>query len=192
MKQYISRKQSIVISALEIINELGIEGLSIRELAKRQGVVEGALYKHFKSKEEILQAILDYYTRYDSKIKNTIDNSKLTPRESIKFIIKSYAEIFESNPALICITRSFEIMVIDDPIVNRVKEIYTARLNYLTYLIEEGQKDGSIDTNILGEDLSSIIFGLFRTITLKWRISNDSFPLKPRVEGALESLLSRF
>ena len=93
---------------------------------------------------------------------------------------------------MICIARSFEILVMDDPIVNRVKEIFTTRLNYITHLIEEGQKDGSIDTNILGEDLACIIVGLLRTITLKWRVSNEGYSLKPRVEGALESLLSRF
>jgi AcrR family transcriptional regulator len=192
IKTYLSRKQSIVVSALEIIDELGIEALSIRELAKRQGIVEGALYKHFNSKDEILHAILDYYSRYDLNIKNTIQNNGLTYKESIIFFIKSYAEIYESNPAMTCIGSSYEVLMNGSSVVNRVKEIFSSRSDYLTYLVKQGQLEGSIGCSLSAEDLSDTILGLFRTVTLKWRMSNYSFPLKSRVISALEIILLKF
>lgn len=192
IKTYISRKHSIVASALEIIDTLGIDGLSLRELAKRQGIVEGALYKHFKSKDEILLAVIDYHARHDSKIISTIENSKKTPKESIIFFIKSFAELFESEPAMTCIMSSYEVLLEDSAVVNRVKEIFTSRSDYLTHLVEKGQKEGSICADLQGEDLSDIILGLLRTVTLKWRIRGYSFPLKSRVAAALELLLARF
>lgn len=192
IKTYLSRKQSIVVSALEIIDELGIEALSIRELARRQDIVEGALYKHFKSKEEILHAILDYYSRYDLNIKNTIQNNGLTCKESIMFFINSYAEIYESNPAMTCIGSSYEVLLNDSSVVNRVKEIFSSRSVYLTLLVKQGQEEGSIGCSLSAEDISDTIFGFFRTVTLKWRMSNYSFPLKSRVKSALEVLLSKF
>ena len=192
MKQYLSRKHSIVVSALEIIDEFGINGLSLRELARRQGIVEGALYKHFKSKEEILLAVFDYYARYDTNIKNTIENSSMTPKESILFCIRSFSELYESDPAMISIVSSYEVLLDDSATVRRVKEIFNSRSVYLTHLVEKGQREGSISRDFYGEDLSNIIIGLLRTFALKWRISNYSFPLKPRVEAAMELLLSRF
>lgn len=190
MKSYITRRHSIIVSALEIIDMLGVEGLSLRELAKRQGVVEGALYKHFGSKEEILLAVVDYYSRYDSKIINTIKNSCMTPKEGIKFYISAFAEQYESEPAMTCISNSFEVLLDDNQVVKRVKEIFISRSDFLTQLVEEGQTNGDINCNFSSEDLSDIIMGLLRTITLKWRISNYSFPLKSRVVSALEVLLS--
>lgn len=192
MKSYLSRKQSIIASALEIIDLLGIDGLSLRELAKRQGIVEGALYKHFRSKEEILLAVIDYHARYDSKIINTIENSSKTPKEAIMFFIKSFAELFESEPVMICIMSSYEVLLEDSAVVNKAKEIFISRSEYITHLIEKGQRDGSISDDFSGEELSDMIVGLIRTITLKWRISRYSFPLKSRVISSLELLLSRF
>ena len=192
IKPYISRKHSIILSALKIIDETGIDGLSMRELAKRQGITEGALYKHFNSKEEILMAVFDYHDRYDSKIKNTIENSNITPKESIIFFIISLAEIFESHPAMTCIVNSFEVLIEDNSLVKRVKEIFTSRSDYLTGLVLKGQNEGSISMDFNGEYLSDIILGLLRTTTLKWRINNYSFSLKSRVETILELLLSRF
>jgi AcrR family transcriptional regulator len=192
VKPYLTRKHSIVVSALEIIDLLGIDGLSMRELARRQGIVEGALYKHFKSKDEILLAVIDYHARYDLKMMNTIKNSTITPKESIMFFINSFAELFESEPAMTCIVSSYEVLLDDSSIVKRVKEIFNSRSDYLTYLVERGQKEGSISADFCGEDLSDIVMGLLRTITLKWRISNYNFSLKTRVVSALEVLLSRF
>lgn len=192
MNQYLSRKHSIIISALEIIDEIGIDGLSLRELAKKQGVTEAALYKHFSSKEEIVMAVLDYYARYDSKIKNTIENSSYTPRESILFFIKSIAEVYESHPAMTCIVNSFEVLITDNPAVKRVKEIFTSRSEYLKSLVEKGQKEGSISAEIPAEYLTVVICGILRASALRWRIGNYSFPLKTRVADILELLLARF
>lgn len=192
MHPYLSRKYKIVVSALEIIDELGIDGLSLRELAKRQGITEGALYKHFNSKEEILASVLDYYSRYDEKIKNTIGNSTMTPKEAIVFFIGSFAEIYESHPAMTCIVNSYEVLSNESMIVKRVKEIFTTRSEYVTSLVERGQKDGSIYGDFPPADLSTVIAGLLRTTALKWRISKYGFPLKSKVTSTLELLLSRF
>ena len=166
--------------------------MSLRELAKSQGIVEGALYKHFKNKEEILLAVLDYYSRHDSKIMNTIINSSMTPKEGIMFFIRSFAELFESEPVMACIMDSYETLLGESLVVKRVREIFMLRSGFLTRLIEKGQREGSICSDLPGEDLSDIVLGILRAITLKWRISDYSFPLKVRVESALESLLLRF
>jgi AcrR family transcriptional regulator len=192
MKSYLTRKHSIIVSALEIIDLLGIDGLSLRELAKREGIVEGALYKHFKNKEEILLSVIDYYARYDSNIKNTIENNSMTPKEGIMFFIKSFAELFESEPSMACIMSSYEVLLDENAVVKRVKKIFILRSDFLTQLIEKGQREGSISSDFSGEDLSDIVMGLLRTITLKWRITNYGFPLKASVVSALESLLLRF
>jgi AcrR family transcriptional regulator len=50
-------RERILDVALELFNEQGYEGTSLREIAERLGVTKAALYYHFKSKEEILLAL---------------------------------------------------------------------------------------------------------------------------------------
>ena len=73
------RKEQICASALEIILDGGLETLSMHTLAKRQGVTVGALYRYFRSKQELLavleltcleqlsQALGDIYHRHDNE-----------------------------------------------------------------------------------------------------------------------------
>ncbi|HEX8806526.1 MAG TPA: TetR family transcriptional regulator, partial [Candidatus Aquilonibacter sp.] len=47
-------RETIVQAALELLNELGIDGLTVRALASRLGVRAPTLYWHVKNKQELL------------------------------------------------------------------------------------------------------------------------------------------
>ncbi|MDI5966172.1 TetR/AcrR family transcriptional regulator [Streptomyces sp. SL13] len=48
--------------ALELFLERGYEGTSLREIAERLDVTKAALYYHFKTKEDILVALVESYS----------------------------------------------------------------------------------------------------------------------------------
>jgi len=52
------RKRHVLLAARAAFFELGLEGASMREIAKRAGYTAGALYSYFSSKEEIYAALL--------------------------------------------------------------------------------------------------------------------------------------
>ncbi|GAA3687014.1 tetracycline resistance transcriptional repressor TetR(A) [Nonomuraea antimicrobica] len=47
-------RDTVVRAALELLDEVGLEGLSMRRLAARLGVQNPALYWHFRDKQELL------------------------------------------------------------------------------------------------------------------------------------------
>jgi TetR/AcrR family tetracycline transcriptional repressor len=53
-------RQIIVASAVELIDEVDLNGFTIRGLARRLDVTAGSLYHHFKDKDEVLQAVVRY------------------------------------------------------------------------------------------------------------------------------------
>ena len=46
-------------AAVELADETGIDGVSMRRLAQRLGVVPMALYKHVADKDELLDGMVD-------------------------------------------------------------------------------------------------------------------------------------
>ena len=57
-------KERILISALRMFSLKGYEGTNIRELAQSLGLVKSGLYKHYQSKEDIWNALLDRMIAY--------------------------------------------------------------------------------------------------------------------------------
>ncbi|MBR6221174.1 MAG: TetR/AcrR family transcriptional regulator [Clostridia bacterium] len=64
-------KSKILAAALRLFSENGYAGTNIRELTASLGLVKSSIYKHFESKEELWDALLDemiayYGTRFGS------------------------------------------------------------------------------------------------------------------------------
>ena len=57
-------KERILAAALEMFSQNGYAGTNIRELTASLGLVKSAMYRHFASKEEIWNALLDEMIAY--------------------------------------------------------------------------------------------------------------------------------
>ncbi|CAL9621648.1 A-factor receptor protein (plasmid) [Streptomyces sp. enrichment culture] len=55
----IRTRQSIIRGAAEVFDEYGFNGASISRIMKRAGVSQGAMYFHFKSKEDLARAVMN-------------------------------------------------------------------------------------------------------------------------------------
>ncbi|MFI8326324.1 ScbR family autoregulator-binding transcription factor [Streptomyces sp. NPDC085529] len=52
-------REAIVMGAAEVFDEFGFSGASISRIMKRAGVSQGAMYFHFKSKEDLALAVMN-------------------------------------------------------------------------------------------------------------------------------------
>ena len=57
-------KESILMASLEMFSRNGYAGTNIRELSASLGMVKSGVYKHFASKEDIWNALLDKMVAY--------------------------------------------------------------------------------------------------------------------------------
>lgn len=82
-------KQRIFDISTELFSEKGYDNVSIKEIAMHVGVSEGAIYRHYVGKEEILDSILTMFGRKINKhlmSKREIDKyiELYTPRELLE------------------------------------------------------------------------------------------------------------
>ena len=67
------QREAVIRTALELLNDVGMEGLTTRRLAERLGVQQPALYWHFKNKRALLDALAEAML--------TINHTHSTPRD---------------------------------------------------------------------------------------------------------------
>ena len=56
-----STKEKIFDISLDLFSQKGFDAVSVREIARGVGIRESSIYNHYKNKEAILDAIIDYY-----------------------------------------------------------------------------------------------------------------------------------
>ncbi len=52
-------RRALLQAAVDLVGEVGVQGLSLREVARRAGVTHAAPYRHFPSKESLVAAIAE-------------------------------------------------------------------------------------------------------------------------------------
>ena len=58
-------KERILETALELFAQSGYLGTSMNDIARKLGITKGALYKHYTSKQEILDSIVERMNKND-------------------------------------------------------------------------------------------------------------------------------
>ncbi|AMK16392.1 TetR/AcrR family transcriptional regulator [Methanobrevibacter olleyae] len=56
-------KEKIFNISIDLFSEYGYDRVSIRQIAKETGIKESSIYNHYRSKESILESILNYYIK---------------------------------------------------------------------------------------------------------------------------------
>ena len=84
--------QKILQLALELFNERGYEGTSMRNVAERMGVTTAALYYHFRSKDDILISLVrPILERTDALL--TSSRSAANSSEARRALLGSYLDL---------------------------------------------------------------------------------------------------
>ena len=189
--ELLNRKESVILTAIEIIGDLGIQGLSTKEIAKRQGISEGTLFRHFKTKKEIVLAVLEYFSQYDRDIFATAWQKNGTAQEAILFATDSLATNYENYPALTVVSQLYGILSFDPALSEKVKEIVKGRNAFFTEVIVVGQARAEL-YGADAEALADVIHGTFNAICLKWWLADQAFSLRAQVVSAVKMVLAAF
>ena len=72
-------KERILEAALELFAQSGYLGTSMSDIANRLGITKGALYKHYTSKQEILDSIVERMNKMDYERAEEYDMPEAAP-----------------------------------------------------------------------------------------------------------------
>lgn len=103
-----NNKEKIFDISINLFSEFGYDGVSIRQIASEVGIKESSIYNHFKSKESILDAILDYYIAEMSKEEIPLSQAGENLDVSFDYFYKSGLDLYISKlrePKMMKITR---------------------------------------------------------------------------------------
>ncbi|MHA1657213.1 MAG: TetR/AcrR family transcriptional regulator [Candidatus Heimdallarchaeota archaeon] len=112
------RKESIIKSALTVLAREGFNGLSMRKIAKAEGISEAMLYRFYKNKYAILQTILevniqkitDEWKAFMETVKALVPDLKV----SLPIIGKMMAKTITENQTFL------QFLVRDSPKIRRI------------------------------------------------------------------------
>ena len=182
------RQQEIVDTSLEIISTIGIQGLTIKNLAKRIGISEPAIYRHYENKISILLTILDYFKNSGEQMFRKQINSEDGPLRKIECIFEGHFDAFERNPSLVSVIFSEEIFRNEPVLQEKIAEIMDRNINAINALVAEGQAKGEINPDFESKYLTIIIVGSLRMMVKRWQMGDKSINHREEVRNLFNTI----
>ncbi len=117
-------KERILDTALELFSKNGYSGTNIRELTASLGMVKSSMYKHFESKEEIWNTLLDRMTAYYAERFGSAENLPPVPDSAEELVSMTMRMVdFTVLDERIVMTR--KVLAIEQFRDGRAKELAT-------------------------------------------------------------------
>ena len=190
MQEFTDRQIEIMEAATNRISKYGIQNLTIKTLAEDIGLSEPALYRHFKSKNEILLSLLEYFKK---DMKNRIQSISFKPTDTsadeLRAIFNSQLQTFTNKPAIVSVIFAESIFHFDESLSNKVAEIMDMMQEYVKANITKGQEKGQYNKLIGASTLTTIIIGGMRMTVLKWKLSGHKSNLVKDGKTVLDGIL---
>lgn len=184
------RQLEIIQAAGKILSNNGIGGLTIKSLAKEMDFSESAIYRHFKSKEDIIVALLEYLVDdMDQRFTKAIDDS-MHPEEKFTTLFKNQFTFFNKHPYFVVAVFSDGLMEESERINQTILKIMAVKMKHLMPIIVEGQQKKVFTNSITSEELIHIVMGTFRLQMFKWRVADFEFDIHRNGNNLIQSVLT--
>lgn len=172
-----ARQAEIVNTAIAIIGELGVSGLTTAKLAERLGTSEPALYRHFQDKEAILSAIIDEIGAVITDRALELAGQKVSPREKLKRIMASHVAQVEQRSGIPRLLFSEEMHIKYPALRDKLIKCMGEYISTIENVLAEGRKDGSIRPEVKIKETARTYLGMIQFAAMRWSLSGLSFSL---------------
>ncbi len=191
MENVISDRQLEIIEAAgKILTNSGVSGLTTKNLAKEMNFSEGAIYRHFTGKEQIIIALLDYLADQIDEVNEQATSRHDSPLGKFEGLFQAQIAFFKNNPHFVVAVFSAGLLEESQQINETIFKIMQVMMKHLLPIMYEGQQQNVFTNKITTEELMNIVMGTFRLQMFKWRISGFQFDIEQSGYNMIESLLT--
>ena len=177
MKLINERQLEIINAALDIIADHGIQRLTVKNLARSLKVSEPALYRHFKSKYDIILSILVLYNQVFMELFDRKAEKDRTTFDKISSLYGAMFRRFVERPALSTVIFSEELFRYEKRLSVEVIAIIEMTHDRIFAILRDGARRGEIRSDIPSKQIAWMVMGTMRLLITKWRISGYSLNL---------------
>lgn len=172
------RQSEIIEKSILIIDEKGIQGLTIKNLSKAIGISEPAIYRHFDSKFDILYTILNGFKEQQLAQKELLlTQDKSDPFIKMQYFYMQVLNRFVKTPSLVSVIFSEEIFQNEARLAEKVMEIQQMNEEIVKEMLTKLKQTKQIPESTDIEIFILLFFGSMRHLVRQWKFSGHKFDL---------------
>jgi AcrR family transcriptional regulator len=174
------RQKQIIDAARKLIIANGSEHITIKGIAQEVGISEAAIYRHFRSKRDILELLVNHIEQNLVKDITKANTSKYTSINTIDKALRSHISAIEQRKGIAFQVIAEIISLGDKELNNKVSKAINSYIDSLKDLLARGVNAREIRGDINLDAAATLLFCMIQGLVNMWALSNYSFNLEKK------------
>jgi AcrR family transcriptional regulator len=169
------RQEQIKQAVLDIIYTDGLKNLSTSNLAKKIGMSEGSIFRHFATKQDIILSIIkDVQEEFIGKLR-IVANSKLEPEKRLNEYLCETVRYLTENKGITMLLFSEASHNNDATLKTNLQQIFNNQKMLVSKIVLDGIALGIWDESIAVENVAMIYMGIPVSLNIELVLSGGEF-----------------
>ncbi len=135
------KKQLIMEKALELFSEQGFEATSVQQITERCGISKGAFYLSFKTKDELLFSMVEYYLQRFITDVDQVVRSSLSKDIILVEFYKSIFQAFKGHSASARVFFNEKVLLTKKELFQKISAYDAEMSKSIIYMLEQIYQD---------------------------------------------------
>jgi len=172
------RREQIKQAVRLIIDEKGFKGLSTKNLAKKLGLSEGAIFRHYESKAQIIADIVADVRKDMIGALQEVAMSNRTPKKRLREFMCTHIQYLIQNKGITILLFTQATYQQDAETKKELDEIFQLLKHYFSKIVVDGITLGIWNADVSVENLATLYIGIPLTINIELNIhSGEDYQL---------------
>jgi AcrR family transcriptional regulator len=169
------RKKQIKRATLEIISNEGMKKLSTKNLAHYVHLSEGAIFRHFHSKDEIILSIIDDVKEDLLNALRRIAGKQTPPDKRLEEFMCYHVNYLKKNSGVTILLFTEATYENSELLKKQLNEIFHYIKQYFGKIVHDGITSGIWDNTISVDAISTLYIGIPITMNIEIKLEPDIF-----------------
>lgn len=167
------RRKATVETVVKLAGEQNPSDITTAAIAKRMGLTQGALFRHFPNKDAIIQAVMKWVAeRMMSGVENAV-KAESSPLAALESMFLEHVEFVMQHPGIPRMLFG-ELQRAEETAPKRIAQTlissYGERVNQL---IEQGKVCGEVDPGLDNEAAATLFIGTVQGLVIQSLLAGD-------------------
>jgi TetR/AcrR family transcriptional repressor of nem operon len=189
------KKTELVEAGLELLHRRGFSATSVADIAEAAGAPKGSFYNHFESKDDFGGVVLDrYFADVRAALEETLQNRRKPALARLRdYFVRLRKYVGQDGYARGCLIGniSAEVSAVSEETRAQLSRLIREWTSSLTACLEEGQRDGSVRTDLAADDLANLLLDAWQGALLRAKVERKPAALNTFIDVLLPRLAEK-
>ncbi len=172
------RRAATVEAVVELAAEQNPSDITTTAIAERMGLTQGALFRHFPTKDAILQAVMTWVSQRLLSQVDKAAQSASSPLAALEAVFTAHVEFVAEHPGVPRMLFG-ELQRPDETLPKRVVQTLLQQYGQrLRALLEAGKTQGELDADLDTEAAAMLLIGTIQGLVMQSLLAGTSAPIR--------------